>query len=113
MLAVHPELVQSEAAADFTPSTVAIARQSGRLLGEGAAFGWMSQDLHASGAMGDARAATAEKGKALLDFGARAFVALLEEVERYDLQGLARGPLGEGRGQFEGDGDGYGSRGKV
>ena len=37
----------------------------------------MTQDLHASGAVGDASLATAEKGEAALDHGARAFVALL------------------------------------
>ena len=54
----------------------------------------MTQDLHASGALGDASLATAEKGEAALDHGARAFVALLEDVEKFDLKGLAAGPLG-------------------
>ena len=57
-------------------------------------FGWMTQDLHASGALGDASLATAEKGEAALDHGARAFVALLKDVEKFDLKGLAAGPLG-------------------
>ncbi len=52
----------------------------------------MSQDLNASGAMGDASAATAEKGKAAIEFGARAFAELLGEVDRFDLSRLKQGP---------------------
>jgi creatinine amidohydrolase len=59
-----------------------------------AGFGWMTQDLHASGAVGDASLATAEKGEAALAHGARAFVALLRDVGKFDLAGLAPGPLG-------------------
>jgi hypothetical protein len=47
-----------------------------------AGFGWLTQDLHGSGAVGDARAATAEKGEAVLEHGARAFIALLDDVAR-------------------------------
>ena len=54
----------------------------------------MTQDLNASGAVGDASLATAEKGAAALDHGARAFVALLDDVERFDLTRLTAGPLG-------------------
>jgi creatinine amidohydrolase len=56
-----------------------------------AGFGWMTQDLHVSGAVGDAALATAEKGEAALDHGARAFVELLKDAERFDLAGLADG----------------------
>ena len=42
--------------------------------------------------MGDARAATADKGKAAIEFGARAFVELLAEVDRFDLARLKEGP---------------------
>ena len=57
-------------------------------------FGWMTQDLHPSGALGDATRATAAKGEAGLDHGARGFVELLQEVARFDLSRLADGPLG-------------------
>jgi len=59
-----------------------------------AGFGWMTQDLHPSGAVGDATAASAEKGEAALAYGARAFVQLLQEVDRFDLARLGKGPLG-------------------
>jgi creatinine amidohydrolase len=45
----------------------------------------MTQDLNASGAMGDASLATAEKGEAALAHGARAFIELLGDVERFEL----------------------------
>jgi creatinine amidohydrolase len=60
-----------------------------------AGFAWMTQDLHRSGALGDARQATAEKGEASLAQGAQAFVELLREVDRFDLSRLREGPLAE------------------
>ena len=53
----------------------------------------MTQDLNPSGAVGNAASATAAKGEAALAHGARAFVELLAEVDRFDLARLAEGPL--------------------
>ena len=50
-------------------------------------FGWMSQDLHPAGAVGEAALATPEKGEASFDHGARAFVELLGEVDGFELDG--------------------------
>ena len=95
MLASHPDLVRREKIADFRPATYAMERDYSHLRADvPAGFGWMTQDLHASGALGNAGAATAEKGEAVLDHGARAFVALLDDVARFDPANLARGPLG-------------------
>jgi creatinine amidohydrolase len=58
-----------------------------------AGFGWMTQDLHSSGAVGDARRATPEKGEAALAQGATGFVELLQEIDRFDLARLKDGPL--------------------
>jgi creatinine amidohydrolase len=87
-------LVRTEHVQTFPSAGRELAREF-RYLGidRPARLGWMSQDLHASGAMGDASAATAEKGKALLEFGARAFVDLLKEVDRFDLARPKQGPL--------------------
>jgi creatinine amidohydrolase len=95
MLAVWPDLVRTGAAKNFVPATLAMARKF-TWLGAHApvGFGWMSQDLHPSGAMGDATLATAAKGEAALAFGARAFVELLGEVARFDLARLGKGPAG-------------------
>ena len=51
-----------------------------------APFAWAAQDLHPSGAVGDATQASAEKGRALLDHGARAFCELLADVEKFDMK---------------------------
>ena len=88
MLAAYPDLVRREKIADFKPRTYAMERDYAYLrAGFPAGFGWMTQDLHPSGAVGDATLATAEKGEAALQHGARAFVALLRDVERFELPG--------------------------
>lgn len=86
MLAARPDAVRRERAENFIPSTLKLAEKS-KLLGlDGpGSFAWMTQDLHPSGAVGDATQATAAKGEAALAHGARAFVDLLGEVDRYDL----------------------------
>jgi creatinine amidohydrolase len=53
----------------------------------------MSQDLSPAGAMGDAGAATQEKGEACADYGATAFLELLQDIEAFDMNRLADGPL--------------------
>jgi creatinine amidohydrolase len=94
MLAAIPETVRSEKAPKATPATVAMAREF-RWLGayRPAGFAWMTQDLHATGAIGDATLATAAKGEAALARGAEAFVELLREVDRFELARLREGPL--------------------
>jgi creatinine amidohydrolase len=93
MLAAWPNLVRRDRIADFHPATYAMERDYAFLRADHpAGFGWMTQDLHASGALGDASLATAEKGKAALEHGARAFITLLDDVARFDLASLA-GPL--------------------
>ena len=95
MLAASPDLVRREQIANFIPATIAMERDFAHLRADfPAGFGWMTQDLNASGAVGDASLATAEKGDAALEHGARAFVALLRDVEKFGLERLAAGPLG-------------------
>jgi len=94
MLAVRPDLVRTDLAKNFVPASLALARDFKHLrAGDPVSFGWMSQDLNPSGAIGDATLATAAKGEAALAHGARAFVELLEDVARFDLAKLADGPL--------------------
>jgi creatinine amidohydrolase len=86
MLAAYPDLVRREKIANFNPATYAMERAHKYLRADvPAGFGWMTQDLNASGALGDASLATAEKGVAALDHGANAFVELLRDVERFEL----------------------------
>jgi creatinine amidohydrolase len=94
MLAAVPEAVRVDKAPKAIPETVAMAREF-KWLGayRPAAFAWMTQDLHPSGAVGDATLATAAKGAAALMQGAAAFVELLREIDSFDLARLREGPL--------------------
>ena len=86
MRRLHPDAVREGLAQNFEPRTVAMARDLAVLrAGRPAGFGWMAQDLHASGAMGDARLGTAGEGATLLAHGAERFVALLRDVARFEI----------------------------
>ena len=95
MLAARPDVVQMGKAGNFTPVTMAMENEFRWLnAARPAGFGWMTQDLHPSGALGNAHAATAEKGQAALEHGARAFVELLREIDQFELARLRQGPVG-------------------
>ena len=94
MLRFRPDLVAMGEARDFVPESVRVEAEFKRLrVTNPVGFGWMAQDVHRSGAMGDAAAGTAEKGEASAAHGVRAFVDLLRDVAAFDLGRLASGPL--------------------
>jgi creatinine amidohydrolase len=94
MLHFRPDLVREDEAADFQSQSVAMERDFNWLrAGRPTGFGWMSQDLSACGAMGNAAAATARKGEACADHGATAFIELLQDIGGFDLTRLKEGPL--------------------
>jgi creatinine amidohydrolase len=95
MLAHRPDAVRTEQVGNF-PSAALAMEQEFKWLGaeRPSGFGWAVQDLHASGAVGDASAASGPKGAAALAYGAQAFIELLGEVDRFDLTRLKSGPLG-------------------
>ncbi|MFG1462678.1 creatininase family protein [Xanthobacter sp. DSM 24535] len=96
MLAFRPDLVDLAQARNFAPWSIEMETRFAQLrANHPVGFGWMSEDLSPAGAMGDARPATAEKGAAAADFGARAFVALLEDVAAFDLTRFDARPEGE------------------
>jgi creatinine amidohydrolase len=99
MLAALPDTVRMDRAPNATPVTIAMGREF-KWLGayRPAGFAWMTQDINPTGAIGDATLATPEKGEAALAQGARAFVELLREVDRFDLGRLRDGPLPSPRG---------------
>ncbi len=95
MLAARPDTVHMERAARAVPASIAMEAEFKWLhTYRPAGLGWMTQDLHPSGAVGDPTLASAEKGEAALAHGARAFIELLAEVDRFDLARLGKGPLG-------------------
>ncbi len=90
MLALHAERVRMDVATDFAPLTQRTAAEFPLLMSLGpAGFGWMAQDLHPSGAAGNAGAADATTGEAILDHVAGRLVALFDELVRYPLAHLA------------------------
>ena len=93
MLARYKQHVRTDAIAEFRPASFAM-EQDYRWLSahRPAPFAWQTQDLHPSGAVGDARQASAEKGELLLDHGARAFCELLADVDKFDPETFSAGP---------------------
>jgi creatinine amidohydrolase len=95
MLARYPQHVRQDKIADFSPASIAMEKDYRRLSAHRPApFAWQAQDLHPSGAAGDATLASAEKGQRLLDHGARAFCELLADVDKFDPATLSGGPTG-------------------
>jgi creatinine amidohydrolase len=93
MLARFGEHVRQDKIADFRPASVAMEKKYRWLSTQRPApFAWQAQDLHPSGAIGDARQASADKGERLLDHGARAFIELLGDVDKFDVKALSAGP---------------------
>ncbi len=89
MLHLAPELVRMEHAGNFAPATAAVAARFARLRMVGPMqIGWMAQDLHPSGAAGDATLATAEIGRALVEGVARRYAELLQDVAAYPLEAI-------------------------
>ena len=79
--------------ADFRPRSIAMEKQYRWLSAHRPVpFAWQAQDLHPSGAVGDATLASAEKGERLLDHGAHAFCELLADVDRFDPATLSNAP---------------------
>jgi creatinine amidohydrolase len=94
MLAAMPDTVRADKTPNATPATIAMAREF-KWLGayRPAGFAWMTQDINATGAIGNATSASQAKGEAALAHGARCFVELLQEVAGFDLKRLQAGPL--------------------
>lgn len=89
MLALAPHQVAMAAARDFG-STSRERAADYALLGNGrsAKLGWAMEDYNADGAAGNAAAATAPRGQAVVDAAAGALARLLAEVSRLPLSML-------------------------
>lgn len=83
MLAIAPGRVRMDHAANFESKSQDRAGQF-PILGNGksAKLGWQMQDYNAHGAVGNAAAATAEKGHALLQAAGRSLARVLSEIDR-------------------------------
>jgi creatinine amidohydrolase len=83
MLALKPAQVDMTQAQDFHSTSQDRAQTFG-ILGDGrsAKLGWQMQDYNPQGAVGNAAAATADKGRALLDAAGRSLAQLLAEMDQ-------------------------------
>ena len=85
MLRLHPDLVSMDRAENFEPLQAVMAREGYRRLspvGQGR-MGWKAEDLHPSGACGDAASADAERGGLLVDHAANVLTELLIDMDRF------------------------------
>ena len=55
-------------------------------------MGWAMQDYHSAGAVGNAAAATADKGRSVVDAAAQALVQLLQELHQLPLSTVVARP---------------------
>ena len=93
MLALRPQFVAMERARNFSSASQERAAQY-PILGNGssAKLGWQMQDYNAAGAAGNAAAATAQKGQALLQAAGKQLALLLAELSRLPLSTLVDRP---------------------
>ncbi len=90
MMALDPANVQTQLLGNFASSSQALLQQGLTALqvSPAAKISWMVQDLNQSGAVGNAAAATAAKGEALLDYTVERFELVLNEFARLPLSYL-------------------------
>lgn len=93
MLALDPAHVDMSQAQNFASTAQTRATQFD-ILGNGksAKLGWQMQDYNPAGAVGNAAAATAEKGQRLVDAAGHALARLLIEVDRLPVDTLVSRP---------------------
>ena len=93
MLHLAPETVHMEHARDWRSTSQDRAERFG-LLGNGrsAKMGWAMEDYHSAGAVGNAAAASADKGQAVVQAAGAALAQLLAELHALPLSTLAPRP---------------------
>ena len=98
MLALDPARVDMAQARDFR-STAQDRAQRFDILGNGksAKLGWQMQDYNPAGAVGNAAAATTEKGRAVVDAAGLSLARLLAEIDRLPLSTLVARPEPDSR----------------
>ena len=92
MLALRPDLVDMDKAKDFHSSQLDFLDEFSHLRAHGpVSFGWKAQDLNIKGTVGDASIATSKKGGKLIAHQASRFVALCDDVNRFEMSRLWKG----------------------
>ena len=95
ILHLRPDLVRQDEIADFHSAAANVEKtyRELRLESDSSKTGWQTQDLNPLGVCGDATAASAEAGRALIEHTARRLATLLSEISAYPLTALKPGPL--------------------
>lgn len=89
LMHLHPELVRQDEIADFPSAAASMPARFGRLAPGGpVSFGWATQDLNSSGACGDARKASAERGAKILAHLIEGLSAAVRDTARFPLTDL-------------------------
>jgi creatinine amidohydrolase len=89
MLALHPDRVDMSKATNFPSRQMEFAERFKHLRAYGPhAFGWRMSDLNPDGVAGNAAAATAEKGEALIAHSVGGLLELLRDVDAFDVREL-------------------------
>ncbi|MCU0762359.1 MAG: creatininase family protein [Hydrogenophaga sp.] len=93
LLALAPQRVRMHKAQDFRSASQQRAAEF-PLLGNGktAKLAWQMQDYNPNGAVGNAAAATAEKGHAILQAAGRSLAQVLHEIDRLPADVLRKPP---------------------
>jgi creatinine amidohydrolase len=87
MLALWPNKVDMSKADNFGSRQTEFASRFRHLRAYGPhAFGWKMSDLNEKGVAGNAAAATAERGEALVAHAVKGMIELLEDVARFDVE---------------------------
>ncbi len=112
MLHLHPDRVRAAEVRDFPSLGLDLEAGGSRIAPEGAAaFAWLAEDLHPSGATGDASCATADMGERIVTAWAGEVAEILEDTRGFPLDRLAdpdadpdaRGPDARRPGAAESD----------
>jgi creatinine amidohydrolase len=94
MLALRPDLVRVSEVRDFPSAAEELEKDFALLRAKPPlGFAWAASDLHPEGSVGEADKAAAVKGEAATAHGVERFIALLRDVQAFDLTRLRPGPL--------------------
>ena len=86
VLALTSDMVDMARAENFSNNQETLSQENKHLRAYGPhAFGWKAQDLNVQGVNGDASAACAAKGEALIAQAANGLAELVEEIHRFDV----------------------------
>ena len=91
MLHLRPDLVRTDAVADFPSLGLELERTLRHVEPEGEApFAWLADDLNPQGVVGDARLATAALGERLVSHYARVLAEVILDARDFPLDRLSR-----------------------